>query len=223
MQIDLLCEFADRYNVALTNVHLEKFSLFLGYLEEWNSKMNLVGTSVRDRIITELLLDSLIPVPFLPSTGNMVDIGSGAGFPGLIIKVLKPGIHVKLIESNRKKVSFLKYAIRDLQLKNINTINKRVEVFIDSLINEEINLITSRAMTDLHSLIKLCGPVLTPGGTLIGFLGSKWKKELDKNKRTIKAHGLFLKDSVKYKLPDKPAERAVVFFKKEYHVNKKDI
>ncbi|MFC1494889.1 16S rRNA (guanine(527)-N(7))-methyltransferase RsmG [Thermodesulfobacteriota bacterium] len=215
MQIDSLCEYADKYNVALTDVHIQKFSLFLGCLEEWNSKMNLVGTSDRDRIITELLLDSLIPAPFLPSAGSMVDIGSGAGFPGVIIKVLKPGISVRLIESSGKKVSFLKYVIRELQLKNVTAINKRVETIVGSLNNEEINLITSRAMTDLHSLIKLCGSILTPGGKLIGFLGSKWKKELEKNEKIIRESNLFIDNSLTYKLPEKSNERAVVFLKKE--------
>ena len=215
MQIDLLCEYANKYNVTLTDVHLQKFSLFLGCLEEWNSKMNLVGMSDHGRIITELLLDSLIPVPFLPSEGRMIDIGSGAGFPGLIIKVLKPALHVRLIESNGKKVSFLKYVIRDLGLKNITAVNGRAGTIIESLNDEKINLITSRAMTDLQSLIILCDTILTPGCNLVGFLGSKWKNELDKNKKIMGEQSLFLKNSIKYKLPQKKTERAVAFLEKK--------
>ena len=177
--------------------------------------MNLVGTSDRGRILTELLLDSLIPAPFLPPEGRMVVIGSGAGFPGLIIKILKPGLHVRLIESNGKKVSFLKYVIRDLGLKNISTINGRAETVLDSLNDEKINLITSRAMTDLQNLVILCGPILTPGCTLVGFLGSKWKKELDKIKKITLERNLFLKNSVKYQLPEKSTERLIAFLEKE--------
>lgn len=215
MQIDLLSEYTDKYNVVLTDVHLQKFSLFLDCLEEWNSKMNLVGTSDRGRIITELLLDSLIPVPFLAPEGRMIDIGSGAGFPGLIIKVLKPSLHVRLIESSGKKISFLKYVIRELGLKNITAVNGRAGTVLESLNNEKIILITSRAMTDLKSLIKLCDTSLTPGCTLVGFLGSEWKNELDKNKEVMGEKSLFLKNSIKYKLPGKTTERAVVFLEKK--------
>jgi 16S rRNA (guanine527-N7)-methyltransferase len=215
MQMDSLREYAYKYNVTLTDDHIQTFSLLLDCLEEWNSKMNLVGTSDRGRIITELLLDSLISVPLLPSEGRMVDIGSGAGFPGLIIKVLKPGIHVRLIESNGKKVSYLKYVIRNLGLTNITTINGRAETILDSLDHGGLNLITSRAMTDLSGLIKLCGSILTPGCTLVSFLGSRWKKELDKNKKLMRELGIFLKNSVKYKLPEKSNKRAIVFLKKE--------
>lgn len=214
MQLDSLYDYAEEYNVTLTDDHLQKFSLFLDCLEEWDRKMNLVGTSDPDRIIIELLLDSLIPEPLLPSEDNMVDIGSGAGFPGIIIKILKPGLNVRLIESNGKKVSFLKYVIRSLGLKNITTINERVETVFDSLNDEEIKLITSRAMIDLQGLIKLCGTILTRGSVLVAFLGSKWKRELDKNKKLMQEQNFFLKNSVKYKLPEKSNERAVVFLTK---------
>lgn len=211
---DLLFEYANKYGVTLTNSNVEKFSLFLDFLEEWNSKMNLVGTSDRDRIITELVLDSIIPVPYLPSAGNMVDIGSGAGFPGLMIKIMKPGIHVKLIESAGKKVSFLKYVIRALQLKNIIVAHERFETMADFLKDGEISLITSRAMTGLNNLIKSCVSFLHSGGTLICFLGSKWKKELKENESLLEESHLFIDNLMKYKLPEKSTERAVVFLKK---------
>jgi len=215
MQIDSLYEYAKKYNVTLTDTHLEKFSSFLGFLTEWNSKMNLIGTSDRDRIIIELLLDSLIPVSYLPSTGNMADIGSGAGFPGLIIKILKPDIKIKLIESNGKKISFLKHIIRSLQLKNITTVNKPIETIVDSLKNEEFDLITSRAMTDLNSLIRLCSSMLMPDGMLIGFLGSQWENELKKNEDSIKENQLFIDNFITYNLPGKSTERSIVLLKKE--------
>ena len=215
MQVDSLYDYAHNYNVALTDAHVEYFSAFLGFLEEWSSRMNLVGTSDRERILTELILDSIIPVPYLPGAGNMVDLGSGAGFPGLMIKIMKPDINIRLIESNRKKISFLKYVIRVLQLKNITTVNERVEKIADFLKDEEINFITSRAMTDLNNLIKLCVPFLTPGVSLIGFLGSKWKSQLKENETFITENRLVVDNSVIYKLPKKSDERAIVFLKKQ--------
>ncbi len=215
MQVDSLYDYAHKYNVTLTDVHVEYFSSFLDFLEEWGSRMNLVGTSDRERILTELILDSIIPVPYLPGAGNMVDLGSGAGFPGLMIKIMKPDINIRLIESNRKKISFLKYVIRTLQLKNITTVNERIETVADFLKDEEINFITSRAMTDLNNLIKLSVPFLKPGGTLIGFLGGEWKSQLKRNESFITENQLMIDNSVIYKLPKKPKERAIVFLKKQ--------
>lgn len=215
MKLDLLYEYGNRYGVTLTDSDIEKFSLFLEFLKEWNSKMNLVGTSDKNRIITELILDSIIPVPCLPDSGNMIDIGSGAGFPGLMIKMMKPGISMRLIEANGKKVSFLKYVIRALQLKNVTTVHDRFEAMADSLKEEKVKLITSRAMTDLHNLIELCAPFLNPAGMLICFLGKQWKKELQENEGFIKENNLSIDNSIKYKLPEKSTERAVVFLKKD--------
>ena len=213
--MDLLCDHAVKYGVFLTDSHIEKFSSFLKLLEEWNRKMNLTGTSDRARIITELMLDSIIPVPWLPSEGKLVDIGSGAGFPGLMIKILKPGIHIRLIESNRKKVSFLKHAIRVLQLRNATAVNARFEAVSASMKDDTADLITSRAMTDLCRLINLCISFLNPGGTLVCFLGSQWKRELKENENFIKESRLFVDHYMHYTLPEKSNERAVVFLKKE--------
>jgi len=187
---------------------------FVDILIEWNNKINLTGTSDRRRIIHELLLDSVVPVPYFPEKGNLVDLGSGAGFPALIIKILKPCLEVKLVESNRKKVSFLKYAIHSLQLKGITAINKRIEALTEDIKVWGCDIVTSRAMTSLEKVIRLSDPFLDPGGIITGFLGKHGDEELKDIQDLFFSRHLMLKRAITYHLPEKESERTTVLLQK---------
>ncbi len=184
-------------------------------LIEWNSKINLVGISEKDRIFNELVLDSMVPVPYLPDRGRLIDLGSGAGFPAVIIKILKPDLDVILIESNGKKISFLKYAIHTLKLTAIKTINARIETITEDIKALGCDIVTSRAMTSLENIICISDPFLKSGGTIIGFLGRDGAKELKNIRELLFEHNLGLKDSITYRLPGKKAERTTVIIQKE--------
>ena len=183
-------------------------------MTEWNRKKNLVGTGDRLRIINELLLDSTVPVPYLPEKGNLVDLGSGAGFPALVIKILKPGLDVKLVESNGKKVSFLKYAIHSLRLKGITAVNKRIEDLTENLQEWGCDVVTSRAMTSLEKIIRLSDPFLGPGGIITGFLGKGGSEEIEDIEAVLLNYHLVIKNSITYRLPEKEAERTTVLLQK---------
>ena len=205
---------AAQFGISLTEDHIESLCLFIDLLVEWNSKINLTGTSDRSRIINELLLDSLVPVPYLPEKGKLVDLGSGAGFPALIIKILKPGLEVKLLESNGKKVSFLKYAIHSLHLKGITAINKRIELVTEETKTWGCNIVTSRAMASLETIIRLSETFLSPGGLIVGFLGKDGDKELKNIQEIFLKYNMQLQDSITYQLPEKESERTTVLIKK---------
>ncbi len=189
-------------------------SIFLNTLSEWNNKINLTGISGHMRIIDELMLDSLIPVPYLPSEGNLVDIGSGAGFPAIIIKIARPELKVRLIESNGKKVSFLRYAIHLLKLKDIEPVNKRIETISDEIREWGCDIATSRAMTGLDDVIKLSCPFLKKGGFLVGFLGKNRDEELANARDIMAQYSLMIHTAINYTLPGKDSERTIVVLQK---------
>ena len=205
---------AAQLGIILTGKQIESLCLFIDLLIEWNSKINLIGTSDRVRVINELLLDSIIPVPYLPEKGKLVDLGSGAGFPALVIKILKPNLEVKLIESNGKKVSFLKYAIHSLQLSGVTAINKRIEILSENLKDWGCDIVTSRAMTNLEKVILLSDPFLGPDGIIVGFLGKDGDRELKNIQEMLRNCQLDLKDSITYQLPEKESERTTVLLQK---------
>lgn len=200
--------------VTLNREQIEALCSFMDLLVEWSGKINLIGISDRKRILNELLLDSLIPTPYLPDKGNLVDLGSGSGFPALIIKILKPDLNVRLIESNGKKVSFLKYTIHSLKLKGIDAINDRVEALTEKIKKWGCDIVTSRAMTDLENIIRLSDPFLGSRGIIVGFLGKEGVSELNKNKGLFLNHHLEIQKTITYLLPDKKAERTIVLLQK---------
>ncbi len=115
------------YGISLTEHQLSLFQIYLDELWDWNHRINLTGLSTRERIIIELFLDSLIPAPFLPENGRMFDVGSGAGLPGVPLKIFRPHLEVHLLEANSKRVSFLKQVIRLLSLRKIEVMKGRIE------------------------------------------------------------------------------------------------
>jgi len=177
--------------------------------------MNLTGLSSRDTITIELLLDSLIPAHFLPDRGRMLDVGSGAGFPGIPLKIYNPQLEIHLMEPNSKKVSFLKHVIRLLKLDNIKVIKGRIEMDGDKLNPMGYHLITTRALANLGQAIAWCSPFLSPDSLFIGFLGSHAEEDLKKSQQVIKEYSLTLHKMIPYFLPGKRSKRNTLIFKKK--------
>jgi 16S rRNA (guanine527-N7)-methyltransferase len=177
--------------------------------------MNLTGMTSRERIINELFLDSLIPTPDIPKKGKMLDIGSGAGFPSIPIKIYHSSLDAHLVEVNSKKVSFLKQIIRLLKLRDIEVIRERIEDCENILKQQGYNLITSRAFTSLDKTISCCSRYLASNGILICFLGNRAKENLPNHKEKMKEHSLTISKILPYTLPGKTAMRYDVFLKKK--------
>jgi len=166
-------------------------------------------------MIIELFLDSLIPSPFLPREGRMLDVGSGAGFPGLPLKIYRPHLRTHLLEANSKKVNFLKQVIRLLRLDEIEVIKGRIEKKGHNLHPTHYHLITARALAGLHQTIAWCSPFLLPGGLLLTFLGSRVKEALKQSARVMEEHSIMLHKTIPYLLPGKRSRRNILIFKKK--------
>ena len=111
-EIRLLGTESKKYGIDLSEHQLGLFQIYLDELWAWNKRTNLTGLSSRKRIVFELFLDSLIPAPFLAKRGTLLDVGTGAGFPGIPLKIYNPRLVVHLLDANFKKGSFLKQAVR---------------------------------------------------------------------------------------------------------------
>ncbi|MBR2967736.1 MAG: 16S rRNA (guanine(527)-N(7))-methyltransferase RsmG [Clostridia bacterium] len=164
----------------------QKFDLYYDLLVSWNEKFNL--TSVTDREKVELLhfKDSILASDIIPNNSAVLDIGSGAGFPAIPLKIVRNDIDVTMVDSVNKKVTFLNEVISSLKLSGIKAIHKRIE---DLNKEEKYDVVTSRAVAPLNVLVEYCLPFVKIGGFMIAYKSTQISEELDNAKKAIDVIG----------------------------------
>jgi 16S rRNA (guanine527-N7)-methyltransferase len=211
---DLLMEGATAFGIHLNEKDGEAFDVYLRELLKWNQKINLTAIRSEKGIVLKHFLDSLSVYPYLSKSSSLLDIGSGAGFPGIPLKMVDPFLEVTLIDSVRKKVDFQKHIIRALGLKGIQAIHGRVQdkEILQSM-TERFDTVISRAFSDLQTLLLLAFPFLKKGGILLAMKGELEKEEI----------GLFSKgEETRYRLqrtassflPKSSFKRSILLFEK---------
>lgn len=211
----LLVEKATDCGIHLSSSEIDRFQRYLLELWEWNKRFNLTGLKTEERIVIELFLDSLIPAAYLPEQGTLLDIGSGAGFPGLPLKILHPGLQAVLLESNSKKVSFLNHVIRLLNLRGAQAVQGRIALNNEWFSGKGFRVITARALADLRQIVLWCSTLLEPGGLLVTFLGAGGEKAVEANEKTMADFGLQVERHLSYLLPGKESLRHTFILKKQ--------
>jgi len=144
------------------------------HLKKWNKIHNLTGAK-KEPLMDKFIYDAVFPISFLPDVKTILDIGTGAGFPGMILAFALPDTEVILCEPLQKRASFLQFIKADLGLKNVSVANCRVE----ELTPRPIELVTSRAVTDTKMLMKLSAPFVTSGSKLLFYKGERVYEEVD--------------------------------------------
>jgi 16S rRNA (guanine527-N7)-methyltransferase len=171
-----------KMNFCLDDEQLEKFDRFKQELLAWNQKINLISENSAREIVARHFLDSLTPLPFIEkSNAKILDVGSGAGFPGLPLKIANPLLAIYLLESNRKKVSFLKHVIRQLKLDHVWVVHDRIENLMrKNSWSETFDILISRAAFALSDLQVFCDFFLKADGTLVALKGPRAQEEIQK-------------------------------------------
>ena len=164
----ILSEAANAMGIALGKGALSLFAAYYGELLAWNSKINLVSVKSDSDIIIKHFIDSLTLLPYIrDNTCRVIDIGSGAGFPGIPLKIAVNSLKVFLLESSRKKSSFLKHVIRRLNLTDAVVIHNRAELLMDEAYRGFFQIVTSRATSKLPEFLRMGASFLAPNGFLI--------------------------------------------------------
>ncbi len=205
---------ADAVGVQLNRHMIEMFELYLVELKAWNQKINLTSLKDDKSIIIDHFIDSLSVVPYLPATGRLLDAGSGAGFPGVPIKIARPEIDITLLESKRKKINFLKQVILLLNLSHTTVLHGRIESFVPGESIPLFDIIIARAFTRLEPLLKLARPLLQDGGYVIAMKGKEGHHELKKNGHILKSLSMEVVKVVDLQLPESHKKRSVFFIAK---------
>ena len=210
--IPLLQETSREVGVQLSPFHGEQFWLYLQELLDWNRRVNLTAITDPAEIVIKHFVDSLTPLPYLGSSTSLLDVGSGAGFPGIPLKIAAPDLRLCLVDSGRKKVSFLKHVIRTLELGDAMAVHSRIENLPEA--EPPFQIVVSRAFRRLEPLLNLVSPLLAPGCTLIAMLGPATPEDQERFQDLASAHGLHLARFVPLELPRGGDRRTLVFFRK---------
>ena len=211
----LLIKRASEFGIQISERQVSLFNVFLEGLWSWNRRLNLTGISEKRQMIIKLIIDSLVALPHLSSHGTVLEIGSGAGIPGLPLKIGRPDFEIHLLESKAKKISFLKDMIRRLGLKGIEAYQGRAEQKHELLaLFYCYDIDTVRALASLKKTINFCSSYLEPGGLLVAFKGLRVDQEIEESKQLMKKFGFKISKKVDYSLPETQGKRCLLILKK---------
>ena len=209
---ELLRQASNEVGVSLRDSQIKLFEVYLQALLEWNKTFNLTGIRDPEDIVIKHFVDSLTPLPYLEPSGRLLDIGPGAGFPSIPLKIAAGELHITLVEASRKRVSFLKHIIRTLKLESVIVKHSRFEHLEPA--DLPFNTIISRAFTRLEPLVKLVAPLMTPGNSLVAMLGPAKGSEHSRFADFAQAESLELHRIVSLELPRGRGGRTLLFFTK---------
>ena len=211
-------------NIELSDLQLEQFYKYYELLIELNKVMNLTGITDVDEVYEKHFLDSLAVVKAidLKKVNWMIDIGTGAGFPGIPLKIVFPHLKVVLLDSLKKRINFLDAVVNELGLINVTTIHGRAEDYAkDIKYREKFDLCVSRAVSNLSTLSEYCLPYVRLGGVFISYKSGIIEGEVEESKKAIKILGGRINDIIKLQLPETEINRSFVKIKKKESTGKK--
>lgn len=197
------------------NVSAEKFAVYMELLREWNEKINLTAITDEEGILVKHFFDSCSISEFVDNNSKIIDVGTGAGFPGLPLKIVNDTLNLTLVDSLNKRINFLNEVKDKLGLKNVETVHGRAEdVGIDNKYREKYDFAVSRAVAELRILVEYLLPLVKVGGKVIAMKGPNIDEEVENAKKAVKLLGGEIERIESFRLGNTDNERTVIIIKK---------
>lgn len=210
-----LSKQTNQIKINLTDYQKEQFYLYMKLLLEWNEKINLTAITDEVDIIKKHFIDCLTINKYLEKESKLIDVGTGAGFPGVPIKIVNPDCEVVLLDSLNKRLNFLNDVIEKNHLKNITTVHFRAEeAGKNKKYREKFDIATSRAVAPLNILVEYLLPFVKIGGKCICMKGSNAKDEIENSKKAINLLGGEIETIEEFCLPDTDIGRTIIVINK---------
>lgn len=210
----LLQEGAAEYGVSLDDSMISSLLEYKSILLEWNQKVNLTAIEEDREVIIKHFVDSLSIMPFLKDARNLVDVGTGAGFPGIPLKIAQPALEVVLLDSLEKRIGFLNTVISALQLHGISAVHSRAEdAGIADRYREKFDAAVARAVASLPVLLEYCLPLVKTGGIFVAMKGNSGQEIADA-KKALDILGGSIEEVKEFTLPESDMKRNIIIVKK---------
>lgn len=209
-------KYLAKMNISLLKEQYEQFYAYMELLIEWNEKMNLTAITDPKEIILKHFVDSLTIAKYVKEDKSIIDMGTGAGFPGIPIKIYRKDVKVVLADSLNKRIKFLDEVIGKLKLENVETIHCRAEELgKNKQYREKFDYATSRAVANLSTLSEYLMPFVKLNGKCIFMKTIEVEEELEKAKKAIKTLGGKIEKVDKFEIPESDLGRSIIIVKKE--------
>lgn len=214
MNLDLFIEETKKLGITLTDSQLEKLNKFYELLISWNQKMNLTRITEKEDVYLKHFYDSLTisKVIDLNQDLTLCDVGSGAGFPGIVLKICFPNLKITLLDSLQKRVNYLNEIIKDLNLKDIEAIHTRAEDYAKQN-REKFDVVTARAVANLKILSELCIPMVKVSGSFIA-MKANIEEEIENSTEILKKLDSKIEKIETFYLPIEQSIRNIILIKK---------
>lgn len=219
MNPDLFQKTLEEEGISVSEKQLKQFDQYLKLLQEWNEKINLTAITEDDEVYLKHFYDSITLAHFIdfkekPLT--LCDVGSGAGFPSIPLKILFPSLEISIVDSLMKRINFLELLVEELGLENVNLYHARAEDFGQRRqFRNGFDVVTARAVANLSVLAEFCLPITKVGGTFAAMKGAKASEELNASKKAIKILGGKTEKVESFELPEEAGERNIILINKE--------
>ncbi|MDY3919183.1 MAG: 16S rRNA (guanine(527)-N(7))-methyltransferase RsmG [Candidatus Limivivens sp.] len=220
----VLMEGCRQLGITLSEAQISQFQTYYDLLIEWNSFMNLTAITDFEEVMQKHFVDSLALVKgvTIDQPYRLLDVGTGAGFPGIPLKIVFPELEIVLLDSLNKRVKFLNEVIERLELSNISAVHGRAEDFArQPEYREGFDLVVSRAVANLASLSEYCIPYTKIGGRFVSYKSGSVEQEIRESEKAIFLLGGVQKDVIHFYLPGSEIERSLVIIEKEKTTPKK--
>ena len=212
---DLMITYGEDLEIKFTEEQLEQFYNYMNMLIEWNEKINLTAIIEPKEIILKHFIDSLTILKYIDKNKKVIDIGTGAGFPGIPLKIMRKDVEVTLLDSLNKRIQFLNEVIIQLKLEKIYTVHSRIEDYgKNKQYREKYDVVTSRAVANLSTLSEYMLPMIKVEGKSICMKGVEIEDELTKSKNAIKILGGKVVQIQKLNLPKSDNGRNIIIIEK---------